>query len=333
MAASISTSEPTTPRTASWRELAQVQADRDRDGRGEQHRRPVTYRVRDEEVERAELVGDGVPGLDARGSRARSLWIAGQAAVEDMQTISAMTNERRASAADAADRSAAVAEAVAQRAPRLEACPAAAGDRGDFHAREDLQAARRRGGPFTSSTRDVHMLCTPAFPAVARLDRCRQRSSSASTGYLRRASKSTAPSRLPRAARSSSSSRPERLVRAVARARRRQPRHLQERDHGDDRPLGLRQEHVHPLPEPDERSRAGRQGRRQGPLPRSRPLRLRRGPGRGPPADRDGVPAAEPVPEVDLRQRRLRAKATSACRTTWTSASSGRCAGPRCGTR
>ena len=34
----------------------------------------------------------------------------------------------------------------------------------------------------------------------------------------------------------------------------------------------------------------------------------RRRPGRGPPADRDGVPAPEPVPEVDLRQRRLRAE-------------------------
>ena len=32
-----------------------------------------------------------------------------------------------------------------------------------------------------------------------------------------------------------------------------------------------------------------------------------RRPGRGPAADRDGVPEAEPVPEVDLRQRRVRA--------------------------
>ena len=41
-------------------------------------------------------------------------------------------------------------------------------------------------------------------------------------------------------------------------------------------------------------------------LPRRRPLRPRRQPGRGPAPDRDGVPEAEPVPEVDLRQRRLR---------------------------
>ena len=41
------------------------------------------------------------------------------------------------------------------------------------------------------------------------------------------------------------------------------------------------------------------------PLPRDRPLRRRRRPGRGAPADRDGLPEAEPVPEDDLRQRRL----------------------------
>ena len=33
---------------------------------------------------------------------------------------------------------------------------------------------------------------------------------------------------------------------------------------------------------------------------------IRRRPDRGPPPDRHGVPAAQPVPEVDLRQRRLR---------------------------
>ena len=71
----------------------------------------------------------------------------------------------------------------------------------------------------------------------------------------------------------------------------------------------------------------------QDPLPRRRPLRAGRGPGRGSPADRDGLPAAEPVSEVDLRQRRLRACGCSACRETWTSASSRRCAAPRSGTR
>ena len=36
-------------------------------------------------------------------------------------------------------------------------------------------------------------------------------------------------------------------------------------------------------------------------------------PGRGAPPDRHGLPAAEPVPEVDLRQRRLRAARAPAC--------------------
>ena len=42
-------------------------------------------------------------------------------------------------------------------------------------------------------------------------------------------------------------------------------------------------------------------------VPRSRPLRARRRPGRGAAPHRHGVPEAEPVPEVDLRQRRVRA--------------------------
>ncbi len=51
----------------------------------------------------------------------------------------------------------------------------------------------------------------------------------------------------------------------------------------------------------------GRAGRRRDALPRHGPLRqgsLARG---GPPPHRHGLPEAEPVPQVDLRQRRLRA--------------------------
>ena len=40
---------------------------------------------------------------------------------------------------------------------------------------------------------------------------------------------------------------------------------------------------------------------------RRRPVRAERRPGRGATTHRHGVPEAEPVPEVDLRQRRLRA--------------------------
>ena len=102
----------------------------------------------------------------------------------------------------------------------------------------------------------------------------------------------------------------------------RRSRHLQEPGHGDDRAVRLREEHLHPLPEPDERPRPGREGRRAGALPRRGHLRRGRRPGRGAPADRDGLPAAEPVPEVDLRQRRLRAEEARPPRATWTSASS-----------
>jgi hypothetical protein len=49
-------------------------------------------------------------------------------------------------------------------------------------------------------------------------------------------------------------------------------------------------------------------------LPRRGPLRPRGRPRRGQPPHRDGVPEAEPVPEVDLRQRGLRAAAVRAHR-------------------
>ena len=56
---------------------------------------------------------------------------------------------------------------------------------------------------------------------------------------------------------------------------------------------------------------------------------------RGAPPDRHGVPEAEPVPEVHLRQRRLRAAAgrRQASATSSTRSSRSRCAARRCGTR
>ena len=68
-------------------------------------------------------------------------------------------------------------------------------------------------------------------------------------------------------------------------------------------------------------------------LPRSGPLRLERRPRRGAAADRDGLPEAEPVSEVDLRQHRLRPARPRDDGRTWTSASSARCATPPSGTR
>ena len=70
-------------------------------------------------------------------------------------------------------------------------------------------------------------------------------------------------------------------------------------------PSGLREVDLPPQPQPDERLDPGVPARGSGPLPRPRRLRQRRQPGRGAPPDRDGVPEAQPVPEVDLRQRRL----------------------------
>ena len=63
IAASISTSEPTTPRTPARRKLAQIEADRDRHGRGEQDGQAGDVERRNEEIECTELVCDGVPGL------------------------------------------------------------------------------------------------------------------------------------------------------------------------------------------------------------------------------------------------------------------------------
>ena len=99
---------------------------------------------------------------------------------------------------------------------------------------------------------------------------------------------------------------PERLLRRPEGRQGRLDGHPRERDHGADRPLGLRQEHPDPLPQPDERPDPDRDGRGPVLLPRAGPLRQAGRSGRGPQADRDGVPEAEPVPEVDLRQHRLR---------------------------
>ena len=75
--------------------------------------------------------------------------------------------------------------------------------------------------------------------------------------------------------------------------------------HCRDRPLGMRQDDVHPQPEPNERFDSGLQAQRAGPVSRPRCLRPRDKPRRGAATDRDGVPEAQPVPEVDLRQHRL----------------------------
>ena len=112
----------------------------------------------------------------------------------------------------------------------------------------------------------------------------------------------------------------------------RDPREVRDGVH---RPVRLRQVDVPALPEPDERHHPGHARRGRRPPRRQGHLRARhrrRGPA---PAGRDGLPEVEPLPQVDLRQRRVRPAdqraraAARSCR----SASRRRCAAPRSGTR
>ena len=72
-----------------------------------------------------------------------------------------------------------------------------------------------------------------------------------------------------------------------------------------------------------------------GHVPRRGPLRTEGRPGRGAPPHRHGVPEAEPVPEVDLRQHRLRPahQRHAQARRSSTTSSSTRSPAPRCGAR
>ena len=97
------------------------------------------------------------------------------------------------------------------------------------------------------------------------------------------------------------------LLRLVPRGEGRLDRRPAAGDHRAHRAVGLRQVHAAAVDQPDERPDPGHPRRGPGPVPRRQPVRPGRRPGRGPAADRHGLPEAEPVPEVDLRQRRLRA--------------------------
>ena len=105
--------------------------------------------------------------------------------------------------------------------------------------------------------------------------------------------------------------------------------------HGAHRPVGLRQVDVPALDQSHERAAARRSPRGRDPSRRRRRLQPRHGSRHAAPARRDGVPALESVPEVDLRQRRVRAarQRHSQSRATSTRSSNRRCAARRCGTR
>ena len=141
--------------------------------------------------------------------------------------------------------------------------------------------------------------------------------------------------RRPRRAAEADRARPRLLLRRLPRAEEHRHGHGREERHRHHRPVRLRQ--VHPaahlqphlldLPEA-ERQRRSHARRREHPRP-ALPAQ--------PPAQqgRHGVPEAGAVPDVDLRQHRLRHPPPREARRapTWTSASSRRCARPRCGTK
>ena len=205
----------------------------------------------------------------------------------------------------------AVEQAVADAVAEMPGARQAAGRGSDAAsiARQHSSARGRVGGAGHHFDTRLFTSCVPRAPNARRRDSCgdrhgrRPRQTAASldraSPRLRRPPRS--------AARSCSTSAASTVaLRQVAGGEGRLARDPPQRDHRADRAVGLRQVDRAALPEPDERPRRERARRRQDPLPRHRPLRRRRRPDRGAPPDRHGLPAAEPVPEVDLRQRRLR---------------------------
>ena len=81
----------------------------------------------------------------------------------------------------------------------------------------------------------------------------------------------------------------------------------QARGDGAHRPVRLRQVDPAPDVQPDERPGPELPVDRPGPPRRPGSVRQGRRPGRRPSTRRDGLPEAEPVPQVDLRERRVRA--------------------------
>ena len=105
--------------------------------------------------------------------------------------------------------------------------------------------------------------------------------------------------------------------------------------HGDHRPVGLRQVHLPPVDQPAQRPDPRHPPRGRHPGRRHVGLLAEHRPRGAAAAGRHGVPAAQSVPQVGLRQRGVRPGAQPArargaiCPTWW----SGACARRRCGTR
>ena len=106
--------------------------------------------------------------------------------------------------------------------------------------------------------------------------------------------------------------------------------------HRAHRAVRLRQVHLPAVHQPDARGAAGRPDRGQADHRRPEHLRPGRGRHRGPPHDRHGLPAAQPVPHhVDLRERGRRAASSTASARSrcWRRRPRRRCARRTCGTR
>ena len=97
-----------------------------------------------------------------------------------------------------------------------------------------------------------------------------------------------------------------RLLRRRARHQGRQPGHVRRRGDRTDRPVGLRQVHLPALSEPDERHGGLRPGRGRHHPGRREHLQPQAGRGAAARPRRHGVPEAQSVPQVDLRQHQLR---------------------------
>ena len=270
-------SEPIGAADRRRRELAQEEADRDRERRREEQRAERRDERADDELPRAEDVRDRVPGARARRTRSRS---AGSPA-RRRRSPSRRSRRSRAAPASAASAVSAV-ERASPIAVEHVAGPAQAGSarRLRLPRAAAFQRARpRREGP-SPLRHTTFTSCAPRGASGGRETRLGERRGASALGYpcrsLRRsASPQPPPARADQRGDRVRHRRPLGLLRHGARGQRRLARHLQERDHRADRPVGLRQVDVPALPEPDERPRPERHGRGQAALPRHRPLRRR----------------------------------------------------------
>ena len=142
------------------RELAEEEADRDRERRGDEHRAERRDDRADDQVARAELVRDGVPVV-----------VPDEAEVEDLdrrpgarrrRARRSRDDDRRRSAPRARSaRRAATSPMRSAEAARARERPSGAGPDA-ASTRPAFQRLRAPEDAVTTSTHDVHILCTPA---------------------------------------------------------------------------------------------------------------------------------------------------------------------------